>query len=198
MAGSDFVVAAGGPSVSLSAVRKVGLMRATGACRVIAVNDAVYPFWFADHLHASDKRWWIAHGGVPGFAGAKTSMEHTPFEDVSAMRNTGISGFDPDPTALRTGNNSGYQATHLAAHLGAKRIVLLGVDYTDDGARDHWFGRHPPGMDFRSDTQEWRDLFHGLVEALRDRGIEVLNAGSHCTMKWLKRFDLDQAHDFLR
>ncbi len=116
-------------------------------------------------------------------------MESTPFHDVIKMRNTGISGFDPDPCSIRTGNNSGYQATHLAAHLGAKRIILLGVDFTDDGAREHWFGNHPLGMDFHSDTKEWRDLFYGLVNELSARGISVMNAGEKSTLN-LERFDL--------
>ena len=194
---SDIFVVAGGPSVSLCSIRQLGILHSRGTCRIIAVNDAVYPCWFADCLHASDKRWWVAHDGVPGFRGRKTSMEHTPFEDVETMLNTGVAGFDPEPRSLRTGHNSGYQATHLAAHMGAKRIILLGVDFTDDGAREHWFGKHPLGMDFHSDIQVWRDLFCGLVEELASRNIEVVNAGEKSTLK-LKRFDLGQAQDILR
>lgn len=194
----DIFVVAGGPSVTLSAVRAIGLRKALGLCRVIAVSDAVYPCWFADHLHSADRRWWIAHGGVPSFSGSKSSIEETPFSDVAQYRNAGISGFCEDPNALMTGNNSGYQATHLAAHFGALRIILLGLDFTDDGARSHWFGLHRPGMDFHSDTRDWRELFRGLVDELATRGIEVLNAGNRSTLTWLKRFDLDQTEDLLR
>ncbi|TCU34146.1 hypothetical protein EV129_113131 [Rhizobium azibense] len=186
------VIVAGGPSVTVSDVRTIGMARAAGKCTVIAVNDAVFPCWFADHLHACDRRWWIENSGVPGFRGFKTSLETVPFHDVKVLRNTGIDGYDPQLGCLRSGSNSGYQAVHLAAHLGAKKIILLGLDYSDDGARMHWFGHHRPGMDKHSNVVEWRRLLQDLTEILNGMGIQILNAGIKSTLTWLPRIDLGQ------
>lgn len=185
-----FVIVAGGPSVSINDCRTIGIARAKGKCSVIAVNDAVYPCWFADRLHACDNRWFVEHSGVPGFTGIKTSLEPVPFPEVETLKNTGIEGYDPEPGCIRSGSNSGYQAVHLAAKLGAKKIILIGLDYTDDGARMHWFGTHKHGMDKHSNVVEWRRLLWGLTDILNGIGVEVLNAGMKSTLSWLPRCDI--------
>jgi len=183
-------VVAGSPSVTLADVRAIGRSRARDECRVIAVNDAVYPCWFADHLHACDHRWWIEHNGVPGFAGVKTALEITPFPDVTTLVNSGRYGFDPTPGHVRTGSNSGFQALHLAASLGATTVILLGVDFTDDGARSHWFGLHPGALDQHSNVEQWRDLMRDLTDELERRGLCIMNAGRQSTLSWLPQIDL--------
>lgn len=183
-------VVAGGPSVNLTDIRAIGRLRAMDKCRVIAVNDAVYPCWFADGLHACDRRWWEENRGVPGFPGWKTSVESTPFSDVTALVNSGTDGFDDRSCHIRTGSNSGYQAVHLAAALGAKTVILLGVDFTDGGARDHWFGLHEPQMDRASDVDAWRLSLRGLTDELASRGIVVMNAGKSSSLTWLPRVDI--------
>lgn len=183
-------IIAGGPSVELSGIRLIARHRSGGHCRVIAVNDAVYPCWFADHLHASDCRWWIENGGVKRYPGRKTSVEITPFSDVEHFEKTGDRGFDPTEGKIRTGQNSAFQAVHIAAAEGETRIVLYGVDFTDDGARAHWFGHHKPGMDKRSDVKLWREMLRELTEELRTRGVVVMNASPESTITWLPRFDL--------
>lgn len=183
-------IVAGGPSVTLPATRTIGMLRAQDQCRVIAVNDAVYPCWFADHLHACDRRWWMDHHGVPRFAGMKTALEETPYDDVLTLVSTGDVGFDPEPGNLRTGSNSGYQAVHLAASLGAKTIILLGLDYSDGGARDHWFGLHRPGFDKNSDVRSWRRMMREITDELGGQGINIFNAGKASTLTWLPQVDL--------
>lgn len=184
------VIVAGGPSVNVNDIRTIGIARSVDRCRVIAVSDAIYPCWFADWLHSSDRRWWQEHTGVSGFSGYKSSLEPVPYPDVKTLRNTGLEGYDPRPCCIRNGANSGYQAVHLAAQLGARKIILLGLDYTDDGARTHWFGHHKPGMDKHSDVQQWRRLLRDLTQILNAAGIEILNAGMKSTLTWLPRVDL--------
>ncbi|NEI70970.1 hypothetical protein GR212_15405 [Rhizobium lusitanum] len=186
------VVVAGGPSVTVNEIRTIGIARAADRCRVIAVNDAIYPCWFADWLHAADRRWWLEHAGVPAFTGCKTSLEPVSYSDVKMLRVTGVEGFDPRPCCIRSGGNSGYQAVHLAAQLGARKIIILGLDYTDDGARSHWFGHHRPGMDKQSDVRQWRIRLRELTHLLNGMGVEILNAGMKSTLTWLPRVDLGQ------
>lgn len=75
-----------------------------------------------------------------------------------------------DPDRLPYTRNSPYVALCLAAFLGAKRIGLIGVDFTDH----HFFGRtgrHPLSRDLTTIDREYRRL----GEALAGRGVEVVN-----------------------
>lgn len=184
------VVVAGGPSLTLSQVRTVGMARSQDKCRVIAVNDAVYPCWFADIVYAGDSRWWDRHAGLSHYPGLKIAIQRTKFGDVRSLENTGIAGYDPEEGCIRSGSNSGYQAVHLAAKMRARRILLLGFDYSGDkrkgtGTRDHWFGRHAGNMDVNSDTVNLRQLFRGLTDEIVDLGIEIINCSPKSTIQWL-------------
>lgn len=191
-AGETAVVVAGGPSVSMKQVRAIGIARANDRCRAIAVNDAVYPCWFADVAFASDAKWWDHHLGLPAFKGQKVSRNCLGRYDVDFLRETGADGFDPEPGTVRHGSNSGHQAVHLAAQLGAGRIVIVGMDFTDkDFARDHWFGRHQGRMDMCSDTETWRKHFRVLTDALEARGVTVLNASPASTIRWIDQVSLE-------
>lgn len=185
------VCVASGPSLTLSQIRRIGIARAQDKIRVIAINDNIYPCWFADVAHASDRKWWDLHAGVPHFKGLKTSLEVTGFSDVRTLKNTGIQGFDDRPGCIRGGCNGGFQAVHLAASLGARRIILVGYDFTEDGARSHWFGLHGPGMDMRSNVQNWLNHFRDLTEILQARGIRIQNATITSTIHWLPKISLD-------
>lgn len=177
--GRDVVITAGGPSLSLSQVRAIGIARAKDAIRVIAINDAVYPCWFADVLYACDLAWWTAHNGVPGFDGRRVTLKHQGnpvYEDADWLVSTGPEGLESDPGGLRTAGNSGYQAINLSVHLGASRILLVGFDMRGDNT-SHWFGQHPEtcrramvgGFD------RMAKHFEGLVGPLLARGIQIVN-----------------------
>ena len=47
---------------------------------------------------------------------------------IPEFTNTGEEGLELDPTGLRNGQNSAYAAINLAVHMGARTVVLLGVD----------------------------------------------------------------------
>ena len=75
-----------------------------------------------------------------------------------------------DRNSLPYTQNSPYVALCLAAHMGASRIGLIGVDFTDN----HFFGptgTHP----LISQLSVIDDQYRCLGEALHRRGIEVLN-----------------------
>jgi len=95
---------------------------------------------------------------------------------VARLTVTGPHGFDPEPGHIRHGHNSAFAAMHRAIALGARSIVLLGVDmcHAPDG-RAH----------FHTSERAWcpQDTFENLmvpafatlVPALAERGISVLN-----------------------
>lgn len=195
------VICAGGPSLTLAQVRIVGMARSRDMCRVIAVNDAVYPCWFADILHAGDERWHRRHGTLSRFAGMKTAIQPTEFPDVRILENSGPDYIGDEGLRLGHWKNSGAQAVHLAARLFARRIFLLGFDYsgsreTKDGTRDHWFGRHTdtPGcrMDINSDVVELRRLFRVLTDHLQSNGVEIVNCSPGSTIDWLPVSTIEQ------
>ncbi|MBK1704718.1 glycosyltransferase [Halochromatium glycolicum] len=90
-----------------------------------------------------------------------------------------------DPNVLHYTRNSPYLAFCLAIHMGAKRIGLIGVDFTDH----HFFGRtgpHPLGSQLATIDQE----FGGLVTACADLGVEVYNLGEHSRLTSIPKLSL--------
>lgn len=185
--GSTAVILAGGPSLDLVQIRHVGRAKMEGRCRVFAVNDAVYPAWWSDWLHGSDAKWWNWHRlSATKFRGIKTTQDENvpPQWGVALLKNTGQTGFDPDPSCIRTGASSAYQAVHCAIHAGARRIVLLGVDMTEG----HWFGAHPDEME--QGCEQMLPCWPTLIPALEDRGIEVINCSPDSRLECFEKRDL--------
>lgn len=129
-------------------------------------------------LYAADTDWWTFHAQeAMKFPGLKvTCSEGVASHQVLRLFNSGTEGFDPLTGAIRTGGNSAYQAAHIAAHAGAKRILLCGVDaHARDGMHHH--GEHPSQLrnptrsSFDTMITSWRTL----AGPLRERGIEVIN-----------------------
>src|SRR5678816_4073362 len=184
--GSTIVCIASGPSLTQADVDDV-----RGKARVIVVNDNYQKAPWADVLYAADSEWWKLHQGVPSFAGLKYSVDQASliYPEVQILQNTGKDGFDERPTALRTGQNSGYQAVHLAVHLGASLIVLLGYDMQD--TRNHWHGEHPVPQDDHG--AEWCAYFQTLVAPLSKLGVRVVNCTRQTALTCFPRMSLAEA-----
>ncbi len=197
-AGQTVVILAGGPSLDLEQVRLVGLARLRGRIRVIAVDDAYIPAFWADLLYGCDWRWWKKHCGAIGFPGIKATLSNSlkhldDYPDIQLLENTGTEGFEPQPTGLRTGRNGGYQAINLTAHTAPKRIVLLGFDMKADAdGRTHWFGKHED-WELKPTilTNVMRPAFDGLVAPLKELGIEVVNATPGSALEAFPRVKLE-------
>ena len=75
-----------------------------------------------------------------------------------------------NPSVLHYTRNSPYLALCLAIHMGAKRVGIIGVDFTDN----HFFGatgRHPLTGEFAQIEREYQHLY----ESCQRMGVEVLN-----------------------
>ncbi len=193
--GETCAILASGPSMTRASADLV-----QGRCRVIAVSNQGIPNrlrgtmvpafapW-ADVLYAADEQWWRVHSQhALSFPGRKVVIGSTPCgqsrvlrdcADVLMLQNGGRQGFDERPTHLRTGGNSGYQAVHLAAHFGAKRILLLGFDMRGT----HWFGNHPKPLGQCNSYGRWINCFTALAPELKRRGIEVINCTPGSALK---------------
>ena len=87
-----------------------------------------------------------------------------------------------NPNALPYTRNSPYPAVCLAAHMGARRIGLIGVDFTDH----HFFGAtgvHPLANEFEPIDREYRQLY----ESCAQRGIELVNLSRESRLTGIPR-----------
>ncbi len=164
--------------------------------RCIAINNSWEKLPEADILYFCDRVWWdkkppkADHLATVYKTNAEAAKAHfrgqyvvslaadcaDPF--VKHLRNAGRNGaLSTNPSALAHGSNSGYQAINLAVLLGAKRIVLLGIDMKVDGAKTHWHQGH--GQDIHTMGHRLKTMagyFPRLLEPLRSAGVEVINS----------------------
>lgn len=185
--GSTVVCLGSGPSLTQADVDMV-----KGRARVIAVNDTYKLAPWADVLFAADAKWWGWHKGVAGFSGEKYAMIRAArrWPNVQILRQSGEVGLETaDPTALRTGKNSGYMAVNVAVHKGASRILLLGYDM--GGGRQHFFGEHPDKS--RPPFRVCLRNFATLVKPLEELGIEIINCTRSTALKCFPQMSLEEA-----
>lgn len=189
-AGETAVIIGAGPSLTSEDVARCREMR------TLAIKDAIRLAPWAEVLYGCDRKWWRAHPETESFAGLKYSIEPVDGRpDVTPLANRGHLGLELDPTGLRTGKNSGYQAINLAVHLGVSRILLLGFDMQADGDQIRWFGRHPyerakgPAPAFGV----FLPLFTTLVAPLQAAGVEVINCSRRTALTAFPCLSLEDA-----
>jgi len=94
-------------------------------------------------------------------------------------------GTDTSGEVLHFTQNSPYVAVCLAAYMGAARIALIGVDFTDH----HFFaatGKHPlSGRLAQIDAE-----YGALAEALARRGVELVNVSAQSRLTRLRKTTL--------
>jgi len=189
--GETFVLLGSGPSLT---PEDVALVR--GRARVIAINSGYQIAPFADVLYACDVKWWKWHDGAPSFAGLKFSMspDPVPYPDVQILRDTGLVGLETDPTGLRSGRNSGYQAINVAVHLGAARIILLGYDLSlAPNGRKHWHPDHPSDGFPPSPYAAMLECFPTLVDPLAALGVSIVNCTRRTALRCFPCVTLEEA-----
>jgi len=170
--GETVYICGGGPSV---ADQNVELLRGR---KVIVINSSCYLLPWADILFFADGRWWREHvKTVEAFAGrVVTTTDEMCGKNILTLRKRkppGLASDRSELTVLKTGMTA---SINLAAHLGAKRIVLLGADGgpSKDG-RTHHHVPHNWGQ-IASNWKAQREELSTLVDPLRALGVEVLNA----------------------
>jgi hypothetical protein len=172
--GGTVVVMATGPSLTREDVEYCR-GRVDGA---IAVNCAYLFAPWAEVLYGTDGlQFWAWYPEARAFPGLRYCLTDNPY-GIATFHNTGDAGLERDPTGLRSGQNSAYAAINLAVHMGARRIVLLGVD-AGRGPRGlrHAHPDHPTSS--RADLEPnyflMRHFFPTLVAPLAEAGVEVVN-----------------------
>jgi len=186
------VLFGGGPSLTPQDVASC-----EGKAHAIAIKEAYRLAPWADAMYSCEAGWWRYewrfHPEVQTFAGLKYSMEPVSYPGVLPLKNTGNTGLELDPTGLRTGYNSGYQALNLAVHLGATRIVLLGFDmWTSPTGQSNWYTHQTARYHRDSPYPIFLQAFTSLVEPLRDAGIEVINCSRQTILSTFPRQPLEE------
>jgi hypothetical protein len=162
--------------------------------RVIAINNSWELKPDADVLYFCDSSWWTrkkpkaeALAGYGRNGDAVKAHFRGEFvvtigdlidPRVKRLRNGGKTSLSGDPSALKHGTNSGYQAINLAYLFGASRIVLLGYDMRTEGNATHWHAGHGHGAAVVEHklAKVFLPYFPALVQPLADAGVEVINA----------------------
>lgn len=193
--GGTVLVMGSGPSLTQA---DVDVVRAH-ADAVIAVNDSYKLAPDATILYAGDTHWWGWHKGVqgihvvgnvkyPAFTGSiKYALGKTPYRDVQVLRRGRQEGLSLEPTTVALGLNSVYQSINVAVHLGATRVILLGVDMRGG----HFFGNHPNNSvpPFALCLQR----FETLVAPLKAAGVEVVNCTRKTALKAFPCLSIEEA-----
>ena len=188
--GETAFIVGGGPSLANFNFDKLQYKK------TIIINKAIQFYPKADILYWTDARvyhWYKKD--IDNFRGDKYTIK--PFDvpkDVKALRNTGKHGLEYDPTGVRHGNNSGYAAINLAVHLGVKRIVLLGFDMGNQGNQSHFHDGYPVKVT-QNKTYEltMAPMFLSLVEPLRKKKIEIINANPQSKLNCFPKMNLEKA-----
>lgn len=186
-------IVAGGPSLKEFDWSKLGEDKF-----IVAINQShkVLPnaqiVYFTDaHYWRPEKKSLLAHRGmlVRGVLNPKREETHPR---VTLMHLTGPTGFETRPGKLKHGSNSTYAAVNmLAAHLGFKKIYLLGVDMKwaepNKNSATHWhegYKRRTPETTYRRMIKNYTHL----EKPLQEMGVEVINVVNPDCPSALKSF----------
>lgn len=112
---------------------------------------------------------------------------------------TKTDGFDENPENIRTGNNSAFAALHLSAHLGAKLVLLLGVDMRHgEHGETHYHGGHGLPHHERTLTQLMVPHFATLKLPFEVKGIKVINGSPRSALAVWPRMTIDEGLELIR
>lgn len=160
----------------------------------IAINTTYKLARDADIIYGADAMWWRQwEEDVKDLPGLKVSIEYRAGihpngpEFVRVLRWGGTSGYDDRPGYVRWGGHGGYQALHLAASMGAKRVLLFGFDCHGG----HWHGTHPSplGNPLEQTLKSWMGYLEDLAPILEARGVEVFNCSPISRLECFLKFD---------
>lgn len=166
---------------------------------VIGINVAYLIGNWIDMVFFGDKSFFLKHQQrLSKFSGLRISC-HPKANDLNWVKylprdRKHIRGISPDPRMVSWNGNSGAAAISLAAHAGAKRIILLGFDMkVGESEIQHWHDLY--GRFANRDTKKKKRMpfyrhLRGFPEIAKDAkrmGIEMLNACPDSAIECLRK-----------
>jgi hypothetical protein len=88
---------------------------------------------------------------------------------------------------------AGHHAIDIAAALGARRVVLLGLDCRTIEGRSHCHDDYPAAWSDRLYAEKILPMWHGWNERMRRKGVEVINATPGSALDEFPGVSLDRA-----
>ena len=162
---------------------------------MLAIKHNVDKVPWADVCYGCDAPWWVSRNGLQEFKGIKLAHADkavTRYPDIKRVHIKNPKSIDilvDEPLHVGSGMNSGFQALNLAVQFGAKRILLIGYDFTDRSGV-HWYGRNTaPGMNNPSghNFRNWCKAMNHVAPWLSEHGIDVINASNHSEIRCFRR-----------
>jgi hypothetical protein len=199
---STIILIANGPSLTRGQINTAHRAWMEGRARVLGCNDAYRIAPWIDGLYAADPEWWEAHieqvrdthmsllWCQDQLTCAKWGLWHVP-----ALPSVGMSRDGGRIHTGREGGHSGFQLLNIAAHLGAKRVLLIGYDCHANGGKRHWFGDHPPPLRTTSPYTAFAAAYQTAIADLQALGVEVLNCSPGSAIEAFPRRSIGQLLD---
>lgn len=152
--GETVAILASGPSMSRDVADAVNRM----CVATIVINNTWRLAPWADALFAADAPWWRSPKAPTAeeFAGERFVSEEPTRHGMGPL--PGVTHI-PKRDVTFGGGNSALRAAHMCQDLGAREILLYGVDLRDDEVT-HWHGPHttlrnPDLLEFGRQRRAW-------------------------------------------
>jgi hypothetical protein len=173
---------------------------------IIGVNNAYQIGTWVDVVFFGDCDWYLTHRTrLSEFPGLKVTC-CPRFENYRnskaadgllflAKDSSKKFGISDDKTKVSWNANSGAAAISLAAHLGVKRIVLLGFDMRlDPNNCSHWHGAHGKviGKKFKTPFDRHLAGFSDIANDATRLGIEIINASPESAISVFKKMSVKE------
>ncbi len=164
-----------------------------GRCITIGVNDVgrlFHPDYLVvvnpRHQFQSDRFRHVEESKARAiFTQLDLGLQHKRVVRFNLGRRAGVDFSNPD--VLNYTSNSPYVALCLAVHMGARKIGIIGVDFTND----HFFaqtGTHPLERQLPQIDREYRQLYDECVR----RGVEVFNLSTQSRLTAFPKLSLQE------
>lgn len=177
---------------------------------VIGINVAYLLGDWIDMIFFGDGGFFLKHvQGLSQFPNLKISC-HPKANNVDWVKylpreGSHSRGISTSPSRISWNGNSGAAAISVAAHAGAKRIILLGFDMKlSTDSYQHWhdiYGRHKSGYKNRKGKINLPFMRHlrGFPQIASDAkklGIEILNANPDSAINCFPKYSVNELlHD---
>lgn len=181
-------------------------MKAIHDKHVIAINVAFAIGDWIDMLFFGDGGFYLNNKArIARFPGLKVSC-HSHVNKDNWVKFLGRDGKKPKgistaPNLVSWNNNSGAAAISVAAHAGAKRIILLGFDMKlNSNNQQHFHNAYGRGIINLNDPRKKRKMpfdrhlrgFPAIAEDAARMGIEIINASPESVISCFKKMTVKE------
>lgn len=190
-------IVAGGPSLS-----NFDWSLLTPDKFVIAINRAYEVLPNAQIVYFTDKDYWERHKDAmlqhkgQLMRGILPNNKEQKHPDVQYWELTGPHGYETNPGCLRHGSNSTHAVLNMvAAHLGFKKVYLLGVDmkWGAPGNKNtsHWHDGHAR-IDHEAVYKKMIKSFELIAPELTKAGVEVYNCNPDSALNVFPKIRIEE------